>query len=147
MRAQIVVGLMILLLAFTPSSQNNINTNEPNEFTPSQEYFTIERDWTIQLVLVNYDQDLIDETILLDGLPEQRAHDADPTLMTYNFDYQIAYANETYTNTIRQLLLDNSINGTDTGTQRDEDAGTRGGRQNHSSRKRKPDAAGGRAAP
>jgi len=122
MRAQIVVGLMILLLAFTPSSQNSISTIEPNEFTPSQGYFTIERNWTIQIVFVNYDQDLIDETILLDGLPEQRAHDADPTIMTYNFEYQIAYANETYTNTVRQLLLDNSVNGTDTGTQLDSDA-------------------------
>jgi hypothetical protein len=82
----------------------------------------VERDWYINLVLVNYDQSLIQESVLLTDLVTQRTHDADPITIIYNLHYEIYYANESYTNSIRQLMLDNSINGTDTGTRLDEAA-------------------------
>ncbi|MHA1638206.1 MAG: hypothetical protein ACTSUB_09360, partial [Candidatus Thorarchaeota archaeon] len=120
MRASAIIFVALFLVSILPIATIPASEESIVVFEPSEGTHTMVRNWTIQLVMVNYDQDLIDETVLLDGLPAVRSHDADPTYMTYNFEYQIAYTNESYTNTLKQLMLDNSVNGTDTGTSLNE---------------------------
>ncbi|MHA2425781.1 MAG: hypothetical protein ACXAEF_13400, partial [Candidatus Thorarchaeota archaeon] len=121
MRTLSVVSLILLLILVIPvNSPAEIQTIGEKNILAQDD--VVERDWYINLVLVNYDQSLIDESVLLIGLPTERVHNADPITIQYNLHYEVYYTNESYTNSIRQLILDNSINGTDTGTQLDEAA-------------------------
>ncbi len=115
------VSLILLLVLVMPLSSPGEMQSIENKNVTSQDN-VVERDWYVNLVLVNYDPSFIQENVLLTGLPAQRVHDADPITITYNLHYDIFYANESYTESIRQLILDNSINGTDTGTWLDEAA-------------------------
>ncbi|MFW9932990.1 MAG: hypothetical protein ACFFDR_10070, partial [Candidatus Thorarchaeota archaeon] len=56
------------------------------------------------------------------GFPDQRTHDADPITINYNIEYKLVFASESYEDEVRQFILDNSVNGTDTGTILDETA-------------------------
>ena len=80
------------------------------------------RDWTIRIVLVNYDPDVMDVAALLDGLPTQRIHDVEDAAIMYNVEYEVSYANGTYTDSLRSLILSNSVNGSATGTSLNETA-------------------------
>jgi len=83
---------------------------------------TITRNWTVQFVLINYNQDYIDTEALLEGFPSERLHDADPISIEYTIEYDLVFASESYEEEVRQFMLDNSINGSDTGTTLDEAA-------------------------
>ncbi len=86
---------------------------------PMQE---IERDWTVNIILVNYDSDVIDDTALYEWLPTQREHVAEICDIIYSIQYEVFYANSDYTDSIRNLMLENHINGSTTGTSLDEEA-------------------------
>jgi hypothetical protein len=76
----------------------------------------IERDWTANIVVVGYDPTLIDEAILLQGMPTYRDYSTADVEIAYNIDYEFAYADATYVDALRQVMLDNSVNGSGTGT-------------------------------
>ncbi|NOR39159.1 MAG: hypothetical protein GQ580_06195 [Candidatus Thorarchaeota archaeon] len=122
MRAAMLVILCILLFVPTPV----IRPDDRSMTTPAslfaQEEIEIVRNWTIRIVLVNYDLDVIDEAVLLDHLPTQRTYDVDDALVTYNVDYEVSHADEAYVDNLRSLMLANSVNGSDTGTSLNETA-------------------------
>lgn len=82
----------------------------------------VERNWTTSIVVVGYKEALIDELILLDGLPTIRDYHADEVDITYNIEYEVTYADSTFATNLRQEMLSNSANGTGTGTWLDETA-------------------------
>ncbi len=120
MRNLCVVGLLFLVLMFPINTPVELDESTDRMILAQDD--VIERNWYINLVLVNYDSSLIQENALLSGLPSERVHDADPITIIYNIHYEIYYADESYEDSIRQLIHENSINGTATGTQLDEAA-------------------------
>ncbi|MFW9909925.1 MAG: hypothetical protein ACFFEF_15260 [Candidatus Thorarchaeota archaeon] len=113
--------VLILLTTILPGSASEPVSAESHTFDSAQDNL-IQRDWTINIVLVNYKPSVINEMALLDNLPVQRIHSADPISIQYDVSYEVFYTNESYTNDIRQVILDNSVNGTNTGTWLDESA-------------------------
>ena len=122
MRRAIVCCILFLLLLTTPLGEDKISLDVTKTSTPSQGLIPIEREWAANIVVVGYDQALIDETILLAGLPTTRFYSSELVGITYNIDYNVVYADSSYINDLRQVMLDNSINGSDTGTRLDETA-------------------------
>ncbi|MHA2081969.1 MAG: hypothetical protein ACW99H_12575, partial [Candidatus Thorarchaeota archaeon] len=88
----------------------------------SQGSISIERDWAANIIVVGYDPALIDEVLLLSGMPSIRDYSAGDVDIRYNIEYQIDYADSTFVNSLRREMLDNSINGTGTGTRLNESA-------------------------
>ncbi|MFW9957913.1 MAG: hypothetical protein ACFFCT_07580 [Candidatus Odinarchaeota archaeon] len=88
--------------------------------TPSQGPIPIDRNWAMDIIIVNYEENNINETALLDGLPVERVYITDDVVISYSIEYTIHYANTTYANDLLQVMLENSINGTDTGTMLNE---------------------------
>ena len=121
MRNAIVLCITLSLLVSIASGLQ-INKQSENTAIPSQDDLSIERDWTATIVVVGYNQALIDEELLLQGMPSVRDYYANDVHITYNIDYQVAYADAPFTNELRQEMLDNSANGIGTGTSLDESA-------------------------
>ncbi len=121
MRAFTIFALIILISVISLPTTVPIETTH-GDYKPADvpDDWTIEHNWLIHIVFVNYDAELIDESMMTTGLPNQRTHDGTNTILTYEFSYQVSFANESYTDQLRQVMLDNSINGTDTGTSIDE---------------------------
>jgi hypothetical protein len=88
----------------------------------SQSLEPIERDWTTNIIVVGYDPAIINEALLLQSMPTVRYHYPADLTITYNIDYNFAYADSSFVDALRQVMLDNSINGTDTGTRLNESA-------------------------
>ncbi|MBY8996971.1 MAG: hypothetical protein KGD60_04520, partial [Candidatus Thorarchaeota archaeon] len=122
MRRVIVLGIAFLLLVSIPTGIEKTDVQSTETVVLSQGSIPIERNWTANIVVVGYDSALIDEMILLQGMPTVRNYFTDDVDITYNIDYEIAYADSTYVDDLRQELLDNSINGTGTGTWLNESA-------------------------
>ncbi|MGD9397454.1 MAG: hypothetical protein PVJ05_13555, partial [Candidatus Thorarchaeota archaeon] len=119
-RAVVICISLLLILAITPTYSSN-EVTKTSQVILSQDP-SVERNWTTNIVVVGYEEALIDETILLGGLPTVRDYYADEVHITYNIDYEIAYADTAYVANLRQEMLDNSINGSETGTWLDETA-------------------------
>ncbi|MFW9870488.1 MAG: hypothetical protein ACFFEL_12755, partial [Candidatus Thorarchaeota archaeon] len=122
MRRAVVISIAFLLLFITLMANDRITTDANVTNTLSQDTPSIERDWSAKIVVVGYNPVLIDETILLTGLPTTRFYSAESVDITYNIEYTIEYAASTFLNDLQQVMLDNSINGTDTGTRLNETA-------------------------
>ncbi|MHA2396379.1 MAG: hypothetical protein ACXAC0_06715 [Candidatus Thorarchaeota archaeon] len=120
-RAVVLCIAFLLLLTFSPSYSSS-EIRKIDRTILSQDPIPTERDWTANIIVVGYDEALIDELILLDGLPTIRDYSVDDVNITYNIDYEIAYADTAYITDLRQEMLDNSINGTETGTWLNESA-------------------------
>ena len=120
MRAALLVTLCILFLVPTLAISPAVTSTPASLY--AQEEIEIVRNWTIRIVLVNYDLDVIDAATLLEYLPTQRTYDVDSALVTYNVDYEVSHANEAYVDSLRSLMLANSVNGSDTGTSLNETA-------------------------
>jgi hypothetical protein len=119
-RAAVICISFLLLLTISPSySSNDIELIDNAILSQNS---TMERNWTANIVVVGYEESLIDELLLLEGLPTIRNYYADEVDITYNIDYEIAYADAAYVDDLRQEMLYNSINGTETGTWLDETA-------------------------
>jgi hypothetical protein len=119
MRRAIVLGIVFLLVVIIPSGIQEPVVQTFDKAIPSQGLPSVERNWTANIVVVGYDSGLIDEAILLQGMPTTRQYSSGLVEITYNIDYEFAYADGTYIDDLRQEMLDNSINGTGTGTRLD----------------------------
>ncbi len=122
MRSAIFVILCILFLVPTPAINPADGSMTIPVSTCAQEAIEIVRNWTIRIVLINYDPNVMDETALLEGLPTQRTHVVEDAAIVYNVEYDVSYASETYTDNLRSLMLVNSVNGSATGTSLNETA-------------------------
>jgi hypothetical protein len=109
-------------MARIPTAQIASNSTPPNSMMPSQSAFPINRTWNANIVIVNYDENVINEALLLDGLPLQRIYNTDSAIITYSIEYSIYYANTTYADDLLQVMLENSINGTGNGSMLNESA-------------------------
>lgn len=121
MRRAHILGIALFLLV-TPYCFNEPVTHSTETFTLSQDLSPIERDWLANIVAVGYDPSLIDELILLQGLPTVRYYTTDDVEIIYNIDYDVHFADSNYFNDLHQVMLENSINGTGTGSRLDENA-------------------------
>lgn len=121
MRRALILGIALLLLV-TPYCYKEPVTHSTETFTLSQDISPIERNWLANIVVVGYDQSLIDELILLQGLPTVRYYATDNVEIIYNIDYDIHFADANYFGDLHEVMLENSINGTGTGTRLDESA-------------------------
>ncbi|MHA2359574.1 MAG: hypothetical protein ACXAB5_04830, partial [Candidatus Thorarchaeota archaeon] len=122
MRRATLLSIVFLLLLATSIGNDSTKLEITDTYTPSQGIIPIERDWSANIVIVGYDQGLIDESILLTDLPTSRVYEADSVEMTCTIDYNVVYADATYIDDLRQVMLDNSFNGSDTGTRLNESA-------------------------
>jgi hypothetical protein len=122
MRRALVLSLALLLLVLGSPGLGLRETQPVKNSTLSQGLLTISRSWTANIIVVGYDPALIDEVLLLQGMPTTRNYLTDDVEITYNISYNIAYADTAYLNALRQVMLDNSINGTETGTRLNETA-------------------------
>ena len=122
MRRALVLSIALLLLVLGSPGSGPRETQPVKNSTLSQGLLTISRSWTANIIVVGYDPALIDEVLLLQGMPTTRNYLADDVAITYNIDYNIAYADTSYLNALRQVMLDNSVNGTGTGTRLNESA-------------------------
>jgi hypothetical protein len=100
----------------SPIGDDSVSSTDAEPFTPSQGSLDIARNWSLNIVIVGYDHTKIDEAILLTGMPTERVYSAESVDITYNIDYNIEYTDASYYNDLQQVMLDNSENGTDTGT-------------------------------
>lgn len=121
-----LVFLVITFLLISSTSGNFATTSHyienEGETHFSQGYLSVERDWTVNIIIVNYNQSIIDEGILLDTMPDHRYYSADSVIITYNIEYNIFYADSAYVSDFQEVVLNNSVNGTNTGTSLDEAA-------------------------
>ena len=122
MRRAFIFCIAFLLLVSIPSGFEETDLQVTKLTEPSQLYLPIERDWTTNIVVVGYDPALIDEAILLQGLPDDRNYYTGDVHITYNIDYEVSYADSSYLDDLRQEMLDNSVNGSSTGTWLNETA-------------------------
>ncbi|MFW9769601.1 MAG: hypothetical protein ACFFF9_11825 [Candidatus Thorarchaeota archaeon] len=116
MRRALVLLLLLVLLFVTPFGDDRLLVNPHVTYIPSQGLYDIERNWTLNVVIVGYEQSVIDEAILLSGMPTERVYVSESVDITYNIDYNIEYADTTYYNDLHTVMLENSVNGTGTGT-------------------------------
>jgi hypothetical protein len=82
----------------------------------------ISRNWTIDIVLVNYESDLIEEDTLTSGLPESRYYSTDIVDINYQVEYSVTHAGAQWTDDLTQFMLAHSISGSETGSKLDEAA-------------------------
>ncbi|NWF95241.1 MAG: hypothetical protein HXY34_03780 [Candidatus Thorarchaeota archaeon] len=80
------------------------------------------RNWTIDIVLVNYDEDVINETLLTALFPTQRVKSTVHATMIYNIEYEVMYADQSYYEALRSVAIAHSQVGDSTGTALDADA-------------------------
>ena len=122
------VCIALILILFSVSVLNHSLILTPTEQTldndhtlPSQ-LLNVERTWTTNVIIVNYNQSLIEETTLLADMPTERTYVTDTVMITHNIEYNVYYADQSYVDELSQVVMDNSINGSDTGTRLNESA-------------------------
>ncbi|MBD3405208.1 MAG: hypothetical protein GF411_03615 [Candidatus Lokiarchaeota archaeon] len=122
---RIIAGLLIILFAisgfpivstYTPMSHTDIDTKKLSA-TP-----TITRDWTVKIVLVNYDDGVINENVLTSDFPQARLYTTTEVAVEYNIAYEISTASPSWESSLQDVMDSNSVNGTDTGSKLDETA-------------------------
>ncbi|MFW9975683.1 MAG: hypothetical protein ACFFDQ_10480, partial [Candidatus Thorarchaeota archaeon] len=117
MRSTLVLGILFLLLITIPSGIQKPTPRIIETYLPPPGPMPIVRNWGVNIIMVGYDPTVIDEPVLLQGLPTVRYYTTDTSEITYNINYDISYADNTYFDDLFQVMQDNSINGTQTGTQ------------------------------
>ncbi len=101
----------------TLGNQNNLFSDTFLDSALSE----IQRTYTIKIVIVNYEEDVIDTDVLLDGLPTERYFTTDLTDIRFFINYEFSFANTSFESDLRQVIEDNSESGPDTGTWLDTD--------------------------
>ena len=117
MRRALVLSITFLLVVSVPLGLEKISIQPTKASTLSQGLLQITRSWTANIVVVGYDSALINESLLLQNMPTTRSYYTDEVEIIYDIDYNVAYSGSSYLSALRQVMLDNSVNGTDTGTQ------------------------------
>ncbi|MHA1863921.1 MAG: hypothetical protein ACTSWA_09140, partial [Candidatus Thorarchaeota archaeon] len=74
--------VLTLLCLFSLSLLNNVPIDmkqnpEPYDFATPSQLIDIKRNWTAHIIIVNFDESLIDETELLVGMPTERYYATD----------------------------------------------------------------------
>ena len=121
-RLWILTILFLFSLSLFSYAPVEVQDVEPHEFAIPSQLLNIERNWTAHIIVVNYDEALIDETSLLTGMPTEKNYATSDVLITYNIEYEVFYADAEYISDLTQVVMDNSMNGSDTGTYLDETA-------------------------
>jgi len=118
--------ILLILFLFSLSSINyapiEVQNYQLQEVATPSQLTNIERNWTAHIIVVNYDEFLIDETNLLTGMPTVRTYTTSDVMITYNIEYEVFYADAGYVSELTQVIMDNSVNGSETGTSLDETA-------------------------
>jgi hypothetical protein len=102
-----------------------VKATHDESFQISQTYDpidTISRVWSIEIVLVNYEASLIEENTLTTGLPDSSHHSTGTVEIDYEIDYTVSHAETSWTDDLTQFMLENSINGSETGSRLNEPA-------------------------
>jgi len=91
--------VLTLFCLFSLSLLNNvpidmIQNPEPHDFATPSQLIDIERNWTAHIIIVNFDESIIDETELLVGMPTERYYATDTVMITHYIEYEIFYADE-----------------------------------------------------
>ena len=116
-----ILGLILFSL-LSPFPTNTVQENETLDIAIPSAIDFIERNWTAHIVVVNYDESIIDESVLLVGMPTVRNYATATASITYNIEYEIYYADAQYISDLTAVVMANSVNGSDTGTYLDETA-------------------------
>jgi hypothetical protein len=117
---RLILALMLSCLILLPISYSPPLNRTLAEQEIAQAPTEIVRDWTIHIVAVGFREDLINWPVLGGGLPTQRFIPLDGHSIIYNVGYQLSFANDSYVEDLRQIVLSNSVNGSETGTRVDE---------------------------
>ena len=118
-----IVIFMIFFSALAGSIQiSTPQTTQAPAHISVQPITAITRNWTANIVVVNYNKSIIDESVLLNGLPLQRQYVSGEVAIIYNIDYNVYYADSEFSSDLEQVMMDNSVNGTGTGTELNETA-------------------------
>ncbi|MFX1483951.1 MAG: hypothetical protein ACFFCP_12290 [Promethearchaeota archaeon] len=123
MRHTIVLSMIVMFIIMTPLGVEHSTKNSPGDHNIlSQGPISIERYWTANIVIVGYEPAIINDTTLLAGMPTIRNYSAESVEITYHISYNVVYADSAYYDSLHQVMLDNSVNGTGTGTRLNETA-------------------------
>ncbi|MHA2070958.1 MAG: hypothetical protein ACW985_04120, partial [Candidatus Thorarchaeota archaeon] len=117
--------LLILLFVLMVQPTSYVKATHDESFQISQTYDpidTISRVWSIEIVLVNYEASLIEENTLTTGLPDSSHHSTGTVEIDYEIDYTVSHAETSWTDDLTQFMLENSINGSETGSRLNEPA-------------------------
>ncbi len=116
------LAIFILLLTLSmPLVTAQAITIAPPEPRPTALSTDIVRNWTIRIVLVNYNQLVIDPNILVMGLPVEINYMSDPSI-THRYQYDVTFANASYVESLKSVILAHSTTGDTLGTRLNESA-------------------------
>ncbi|MBD3157837.1 MAG: hypothetical protein GF309_03520 [Candidatus Lokiarchaeota archaeon] len=115
MHRKIVILLLITTLLFQPAPNHSQVTPLSCSHTFAQEE-QIHRQWRMNIILVNYESDVLNTELIVQNLPGERIHTVDELVINYTIEYTFFYTNEEYSNQLLSVIDNNSINGSDTGT-------------------------------
>ncbi|MBE0525325.1 MAG: hypothetical protein IH631_00160, partial [Candidatus Thorarchaeota archaeon] len=105
-----------------PPPSEVLQEYELEETVLTSQLLDIEREWTANIIVVDFDQSLINEAEILTGIPTTRSYATDTVFITHNIEYAIYYADQDYVDDLSQVVMDNSVNGSQTGTYLNETA-------------------------
>jgi hypothetical protein len=122
MRRVFAFLFLVVMLIFLPDSVTTVDTLQTQNFQTTEIFSNIERNWTMNIILVNYNPQLINVTTLSETLPTRRDYHTTATFITYNINYHFHQANDSYADSLIQIILEHSTVGSDIGTQLNETA-------------------------
>jgi len=118
-----LIVLLIIAAVFLHGPYRSDNSLDVSELhTIPQDYFMangdgqVQRHWTVNIILVNYEQELLNTEFIVDSLPKERVHTVDDLTINYTIEYSFVFASELFSNQLLTVIENNSINGSDTGT-------------------------------
>ncbi len=82
----------------------------------------ISHSWVTDIVFVNFDPDVIDTSLVRVGLPTERDYTTTIAWIHYDIEYRFHFANQSYAERLRDVMLANSITGDDIGSALNETA-------------------------
>jgi len=121
-RLWILPILFLLSLSLINYGSIEVQDYDLQEFAIPSQFTNVERNWTAHIIVVNYNENFINETNLLTGMPIVRTYATSDVMIKYNIEYEVFYADAQYIADLTQVVMDNSVNGSETGTYLDETA-------------------------
>ncbi|MDF1537314.1 MAG: hypothetical protein P1Q69_00195 [Candidatus Thorarchaeota archaeon] len=128
-----VIVISFLFLSMIPST-NQIMSERASEETIelltepqvipeiSAGEYEVDRNWTINIVFVGYEANIVNETRFMSQMPDGRTYPYDNLTYNWNVEYNVIWANASYEAALKTFMYTNSVNGTATGTVVDETA-------------------------
>jgi hypothetical protein len=120
-RSGLLTFAFIILLAISAVNTsglipNTITLGADASFATAAELPPLERDWSIQIVFVGYDAAIINESLFLESVPSWQERNYTEVSVRHNLNYDFLYANQSYEDDLKTLMMSNSLNGSATGT-------------------------------